>query len=258
MYFVKCTSPACSKAPQQHNAATPVLHSWDGVLRLASLPLFPPSIMMDIVAKQIYFCFIRPEDISPKSTIFVLMCSCKSYTKLVIEPIRCYTKIQRITHENKNCGAIMSNDNPYMIQITIYLVLSDIILGVLMLKCCISIFVHLAIHLQHIKTSTNGFHAPKLDSEMQVINMTLVLLVSLYVLSGNGEERECHCALFTLLYHFQCLGSYGKKNFWKVLLHSYNVCLDEFPCRSWLKVPETKCKTSSAHSRTLRSDQGRQ
>jgi hypothetical protein len=46
-----------------------VLPGWDGVLQLASLPLFPPNIMMAIMAKQFYFCFIRPEDISPKSTI---------------------------------------------------------------------------------------------------------------------------------------------------------------------------------------------
>ena len=64
IYFVKCTSPSCSKASPQHDAATPVLHGWDGVLWLASLPLFPPTIMMVIMAKQFYFCFIRPEDIS--------------------------------------------------------------------------------------------------------------------------------------------------------------------------------------------------
>ena len=65
IYFVKCTSPSCSKAPPQHDAATPVLHGWDGVLRL---PLFPPNIMMLIMAKQFYFCFISPEDISPKKS----------------------------------------------------------------------------------------------------------------------------------------------------------------------------------------------
>uniref|UniRef100_A0A8C8H532 26S proteasome non-ATPase regulatory subunit 1 n=1 Tax=Oncorhynchus tshawytscha TaxID=74940 RepID=A0A8C8H532_ONCTS len=65
IYFVKCTSPSCSKAHPQHDAATPVLHGWDGVLRLASLPRFPPNITMVIMAKQFYFCFIRPEDISP-------------------------------------------------------------------------------------------------------------------------------------------------------------------------------------------------
>ena len=69
IYFVKCTSPSCSKAPPQHDAATPVLHGWDGVLWLASLPLFPPIITMVIMAKQFYFCFIRPEDISPNSMI---------------------------------------------------------------------------------------------------------------------------------------------------------------------------------------------
>ena len=45
----------------QHDADTPVLHGWDGVLQLASLPLFPPNIMMVIMAKQFYFCLIKPE-----------------------------------------------------------------------------------------------------------------------------------------------------------------------------------------------------
>uniref|UniRef100_A0A3B4Z1X3 5'-nucleotidase, cytosolic IAb n=1 Tax=Stegastes partitus TaxID=144197 RepID=A0A3B4Z1X3_9TELE len=36
IYSVKCTGPSCSKTPPPHDAATPVLHSWDGVLR------FPP------------------------------------------------------------------------------------------------------------------------------------------------------------------------------------------------------------------------
>ena len=55
IYFVKCTSPSCSKAPPQHDAATPALHGWDGVLRLASFPLFPPNITMVIMVKQFYF-----------------------------------------------------------------------------------------------------------------------------------------------------------------------------------------------------------
>ena len=42
---MKCTRPSCSKAPPQHDAATHVLHGWDGVLRLASLP-FSPNITM--------------------------------------------------------------------------------------------------------------------------------------------------------------------------------------------------------------------
>jgi hypothetical protein len=71
IYFVKCTSPSCSEAPPQHDAATPVHHGCDGVFWLASLPLCPPNIMMVIMAKQFYFCFIGPEDISPKSTCAV-------------------------------------------------------------------------------------------------------------------------------------------------------------------------------------------
>ena len=69
--------PPAAKHPPQNDAATPVLHSRDGVLQLASLPFFPPNITMVIMAKQFYFCFIRPEDISPKSMIFVPMRSCK-------------------------------------------------------------------------------------------------------------------------------------------------------------------------------------
>ena len=48
----------------QHDAANPVLNGWDSVLRLSILPPFPPNITMVIMAKQFYFCFIRPEDIS--------------------------------------------------------------------------------------------------------------------------------------------------------------------------------------------------
>jgi hypothetical protein len=53
----------------------PVLHGRDVVLRLASIPLFPPNITMVIMAKQFYLCFIRPEDISPKGTMVLCCCS---------------------------------------------------------------------------------------------------------------------------------------------------------------------------------------
>uniref|UniRef100_A0A8C8CP74 Pyrroline-5-carboxylate reductase catalytic N-terminal domain-containing protein n=1 Tax=Oncorhynchus tshawytscha TaxID=74940 RepID=A0A8C8CP74_ONCTS len=52
---VKSFNVISAWTPPQHDAATPMLHCLDCVLRLAS---------------QLYFCFIRPEDISPKSTIF--------------------------------------------------------------------------------------------------------------------------------------------------------------------------------------------
>lgn len=46
IYFVRCTIPFCCKAALQHDAATPVLHDWDSVFMLASLPHFPPNITM--------------------------------------------------------------------------------------------------------------------------------------------------------------------------------------------------------------------
>ena len=66
IYFVKCTSPSCSKATPQHDATTPVLHGCEGDLQLASLPLFTTNSTMVITAKQFYFCFIRPEKTSSK------------------------------------------------------------------------------------------------------------------------------------------------------------------------------------------------
>ena len=55
IYFVKCTSPTFSKAPPQHDAATPVLHGWDGVHRLASIPLFPSNITIVFMAIMAFF-----------------------------------------------------------------------------------------------------------------------------------------------------------------------------------------------------------
>lgn len=35
----------------QHNAATPVLVDWDGILWLENVPLFPPNITVVLMAK---------------------------------------------------------------------------------------------------------------------------------------------------------------------------------------------------------------
>ena len=79
--FVKCTSPSCSKAPPQHDTATPMLHGWDGVLRLASLPLFSPNITMVIWSDETKIelfghghdrCYVwrkKGEACKPKNTI---------------------------------------------------------------------------------------------------------------------------------------------------------------------------------------------
>ena len=57
IYFVKCTSPSCSKAPPQHDAATPVFHGWNGVLRLAKLPLFSSKHNDGYYAQTVLFLF---------------------------------------------------------------------------------------------------------------------------------------------------------------------------------------------------------
>ena len=65
------SAPVLPAAKHTHNMMRPppVLHGWDDVLLLASLPIFPPNITMVIMAKQFYFCFIRPEDISPSCEV---------------------------------------------------------------------------------------------------------------------------------------------------------------------------------------------
>ena len=62
--FCEVHQSLLQQSTPQHDAATPVLHGWDGVLLLASLPLFPPNRKMVIMAKQFYFCFFRQEDVS--------------------------------------------------------------------------------------------------------------------------------------------------------------------------------------------------
>jgi hypothetical protein len=47
--------PPAAKHPHKHDAIIPVLHGRNGVLRLTSVPLFPPNITTVIMAKQLYF-----------------------------------------------------------------------------------------------------------------------------------------------------------------------------------------------------------
>ncbi|XP_028852778.1 taste receptor, type 2, member 202 [Denticeps clupeoides] len=204
-------------------------------------------------------------------------------TKLVIEPIHCYTRIQEvilkhvltvvivipicgfsicvplittITAENitwlDDCS-IMPEDFVGQMYGGFCVLVSDVIPGVLIFKSSISITVHLAIHLQHMKASTNGFHTPKLGSEMRVIRMNLFLVViflsflivdiySHYVILMKDENLLSLTVLFSSMYTSLCalVLIYGKKTFWKNLLHLYNLFLDDYPCLGCLKVPETK------------------
>ncbi|XP_006625718.1 taste receptor, type 2, member 202 [Lepisosteus oculatus] len=206
-------------------------------------------------------------------------------TKLVIEPIHCYTRIQDAflkhtttvvliiplcgfvscvpmvsvissandTRVFKDCGALIPSDSPGKFYLGFYLLASDIIPGLLMIKSSISITVHLAIHLRHMKASTNGFHTPKLGSEMRVIRMTLALMgvffcfvaVDICVQYYNAIYAENVMALTTLFSSIYTAASsfilvYGKKTHWKELLYIYSQVVDQYPCLTCLRVPENK------------------
>ncbi|XP_044052984.1 uncharacterized protein LOC122876550 [Siniperca chuatsi] len=211
-------------------------------------------------------------------------------TKLVITPNHCYTQIQaailkhvtlavfliplcslgtcmpmlgvfhpdNYTTANKDCRALMPDTSFGQVYEAMYLLFADVVPGVLMVKCCISISVHLAIHLRHMKASTNGAHCPKLGSQMRVIQMALsqvavfilFLVIDLYVHYQIVVNHENVIALMFLSMSIYTTVTamvviYGKKTFWKALIHEFNVCLDEYPCLSCLKVPEQKTKPST-------------
>ncbi|XP_070689814.1 taste receptor, type 2, member 202 [Pempheris klunzingeri] len=211
-------------------------------------------------------------------------------TKLVNTPNHCYTQIQaailkhvtlavffiplcglgtsmpmlvvfhpdNYTTENQDCGVLMPDTWSGQVYEAMYLLLADVLPGVLMVKCCISISVHLATHLRHMKASTNGAHRPKLGAQMRVIQMALslvavfvlFLVIDLYV---NYQIAVNHENIIVLTFFFTSIYTtvtatvliYGKKPFWKALIHEFNVCLDEYPCLSCLKVPEQKAKPST-------------
>ncbi|XP_019949224.1 taste receptor, type 2, member 202 [Paralichthys olivaceus] len=162
------------------------------------------------------------------------------------------------TTTNKDCGVLIPNTKPGQVYEVIYLLLADVLPGLLMAKCCISISMHLAIHLRNMRASTNGAHRPKLGSQMRVIQMalslvaifTVFLVVDLYVnyqISVNHENAIVLTFFVTSIYTTvtAMVLIYGKKTHWKTLIHEFNVCLDEYPCVSCLKVPEEKAPPSA-------------
>ncbi|CAL8347284.1 unnamed protein product [Lota lota] len=203
-------------------------------------------------------------------------------TKLVTTPNECYTHIQLVIvkhasmvvgliplmglvtcmpmlavfHEfhgnqttplNQDCGVIIPDTTTGRVYDALYLIVADVLPGMLMIKCCISISVHLAIHLHHMKTSTNGAHAPKLGTQMRVIRMTLSLVLLFlcflvmdlfvnYQISVKHENAIGLTFLVTSLY--TALSAmvliYGKKTFWKALTAS---CFNELPCMANREVP---------------------
>lgn len=212
-------------------------------------------------------------------------------TKLVIEPVHCYTHIQEailkhvltvvififvcsfanclplltvVTFNNSsagitNCGSITPNGVGGLGYVIYLVVSADIVPGILMIKCSISISYHLSIHLRHMKESTNGTHGPKLGTQMRVIrmNLTLVavflcfLVVDLYTqftVVSKSENTMSLSILFTTLYTTVSgfVLVYGKKSFWKEFLHWFNLFLDEYSCLSCMKVPESKTVAHTA------------
>ena len=196
-------------------------------------------------------------------------------TKLVTTPNECYTQLQAVIvkhaavvvgviplmglvtcmpmmvvfHEyhsnetaalNEDCGMITPDTTSGQVYDAVYLIAADVLPGLLMIKCCVSISVHLAIHLRHMKSSTNGAHAPKLGTQMRVIRMTLslvlvflcFLVVDLYVNYQIAVKHDNAIGMTFFITSFYTTLSamvliYGKKTFWKKLTAS---CLSEMPC----------------------------
>lgn len=161
------------------------------------------------------------------------------------------------TLTNKDCGVLVPDTRSGKIYEVTYLLLADVLPGVVMVKCCVSISIHLAIHLRHMKASTNGAHGPKLGSQMRVIQMALslvaifivFLVVDLYVQYQISVHHE---NILTLTFFFTSTYTtitamvliYGKKSFWKALIHEFNAFLDG-SCLACLKVADHKAKASS-------------
>ncbi|XP_077377992.1 taste receptor, type 2, member 202 [Festucalex cinctus] len=215
-------------------------------------------------------------------------------TKLVSAPDRCYAHVQAAiikhatlavfvvplsglgtcmpmlvvfhpandTKVDQDCGVLMPDTKPGKIYEALYLVLADVLPGMLMIKCCVSISLHLAVHLRHMKASTNGAHVPKLGTQRRVIQMALslvavfllFLVVDLYV---NYQIVVHHENAITLTLFFTSVYTtvsamvliYGKKTLWKALIREFNNCTDAYPCLTCLKVPEQKGQSTSTPAR---------
>ncbi|CAL8249876.1 unnamed protein product [Boreogadus saida] len=141
---------------------------------------------------------------------------------------------------NEDCGMITPDTASGKAYDALYLVAADVLPGLLMVKCCVSISAHLALHLRHMRSSAVGAaHAPKLGAQMRVIRMTLslvlvflcFLVVDLYVNYQIAVEHDNAVGMTFFITSFYTTLSamvliYGKKTFWKRLSAS---CLSELP-----------------------------
>lgn len=160
------------------------------------------------------------------------------------------------TLSNEDCGVLVPNSCSGRIYEVAYLLLADVLPGVLMVKCCASISVHLAVHLRRMKASGSGARGAKLGSQMRVIRMALslaaifivFLLVDLY---AQYQISVHHENILTLTFFFTSTYTtvtamaliYGKRSFWKALVREFNALLGG-SCLARLKVPERKATAS--------------
>ncbi|XP_062400161.1 uncharacterized protein LOC134089733, partial [Sardina pilchardus] len=179
-------------------------------------------------------------------------------TKLVMEPVHCYTRAQEMVLRHvrptvllipvcglalccplltslatssqnatwvTDCGSVLSVDVCGYTYVVLYLIFCDALPGVVMLKSSVSISVHLLLHLRHMKSSTNGFHGPKLGAEVRVIRMSLALAViyllflaaelyTHYLISQEHQNVLVITVLLSSLYSAVCglVLIYGKKS----------------------------------------------
>lgn len=161
------------------------------------------------------------------------------------------------TRSAEDCGVLVPDTRSGKIYEVVYLLLADVLPGLLMVKCCASIAVHLAVHLRHMQASSAGARGPRLGAQRRVIQMALslvaifivFLVVDLYVqyqISVHHENILTLGFFFTSAYTTVTAMAliYGKKSFWKVLIGEFNALLDG-SCLACLKVAEHKAEASS-------------
>ncbi|XP_033828414.1 uncharacterized protein LOC117376116 [Periophthalmus magnuspinnatus] len=273
---------ALSSANLVHQLICYLWMTMDEIDNECHIPSLPYSILLVLI-----FCF------KFIMVWYVSFLTCYYSIKLVHTPNRCYTtihaiilrhvtlgvtliplcafavcmptlvvfqseKTRNITIINQDCGIKTPETFAARVYEVMALLLADVFPGLLMIKCCISISVHLATHLRHMKASTNGAHGPKLGSQLRVIQMALslvtvflvFLVVDLYVnyqIAVYHENAVMLTFLFTSIFTTvtPMVLIYGKTSFWKLFLHEFNTGLDEYPCLSGLKVREQKAERRS-------------
>ncbi|XP_017270055.3 taste receptor type 2 member 38 [Kryptolebias marmoratus] len=182
---------------------------------------------------------------------FIPMCglACCIPTMVLFQPDNHTTE----KHTNEDCGILLPKTTTGEFYDVVFLLLSDVVPGMIMLKCCISISVHLVIHLRHMKASNNGAHRPKLGSQLRVVQMSLLLVGNFIVylvvdLYMNYQIVVNHDTSIGVTFFVTSVYTtvtamvliYGKKTLWKTMIHDLNTCLDEYWCLSCLKLPEHK------------------